>query len=162
MTRSSIHGSVIQNGWGGERLMTMESKRDLHVDLAICYAATEGPWHTNSRTEGYVIAGDEKCTTIATVIEYNDDGTEYLRFGYHECQDNRVFIAESRQGWPEAIRRALAAEVEVERLRTVLERIQGATMSQYASLEGLAQNMKRVAREALDECSKTYASTDYR
>ena len=95
-------------------------KRDLTADLAICEAATEGPWHTNSRTEGYVIAGDEKCTTIATVIEYNDDGTEYLRFGYHECQDNRVFIAEARQGWPEAIRRAIAAEAENERLRDVL------------------------------------------
>lgn len=90
--------------------------RDLHADLAICDASTEAPWHTSSLTEGYIIAGDEKCTTIATVIEYNDDGTEYLRLGHHDCQDNRIFIAESRQGWPEAIRRAIAAEASLDKL----------------------------------------------
>lgn len=100
--------------------MTTETKRDLHADLAICNAATPGPWSTSSLTEGYVIAGEDKFTTVATVIEYNDDGSEYLRLGYHDYQDNRTFIAEAREGWPEAIRRALVAEAEVERLSRVL------------------------------------------
>lgn len=106
--------------------MITETKRNLHADLAICNAATPGPWSTSSLTEGYVIAGEDKFTTVATVIEYNDDGSEYLRLGHHDCQDNQAFIAEAREGWPEAIRRALTAEAEVERLREKLAQIEAA------------------------------------
>lgn len=52
--------------------------RDLEADLAICEAATSGPW---------------------------------------ENEANIRFAAEAREGWPYAIRRALAAEEEIDRLR---------------------------------------------
>lgn len=89
--------------------MTTETKRDLQADLALCEESTE---HVPNATKlTYSWDGDEYRI-------YTDSGTElaadipYAAFA--------EFVAESRVGWPEAIRRAIAAEAEVERLRAVL------------------------------------------
>lgn len=39
---------------------------------------------------------------------------------------------------------------EMKRLEAALERIAGATMSQYATIDDMARGIKRIAREALD------------
>lgn len=88
--------------------MAANNKRDLHADLAICDAATPGPWKEG--TSEYESSGGVWCVDIVvlgvTAEVYEDE--------------NATFIVESRQGWPEAIRRAIAAEAESERLREAL------------------------------------------
>lgn len=83
--------------------MTTGTKRDLHADLAICAAATEGPWNIGGGKFGEtnVYAGDFR---IVRDIDYDK-------------QADATFIAEARTGWPHAIERAIAAEAENELLR---------------------------------------------
>jgi len=93
--------------------MTTTSKnqaRDLEVDLAICEAAPPGPWiaNTDPRFHDNLVWGP-KGPGFETVAE----ATPYLK----EKREIAKFIAEAREGWPYAIRRALEAEAEVDRLR---------------------------------------------
>ena len=53
------------------------------------------------------------------------------------------FIAQSQEGWPEAIRRALAAEAEVERLRPIYEA--------YRELSRLKDESRNECPECLEE-----------
>lgn len=94
--------------------MLKDQARDLEADLALCEAATPGPW-INLRD-----------TSICT--EKTD------REGWHDeiirprtprpRMPNMVFIATAREGWPYAIRRALELEAEVDRLRNELQTYQ--------------------------------------
>lgn len=86
------------------------NKRDLCVDLAICDAATAGPWAVDDNLSVY---HEDSGGTICDV------GDPYPR-GLNKPSENMRFIAEARTGWPHAIERALAAEAEVERLRDAL------------------------------------------
>jgi hypothetical protein len=88
-----------------------ETKRNLNADLAICNAATPGPW---------VIA---TTTDDTFVLDKND-----LIVSASERHEDARFIAEARTGWPHAIERAMAAErklaeaeAEVERLLAEIE-----------------------------------------
>jgi alkylated DNA nucleotide flippase Atl1 len=87
---------------GGADGMTTKNKRDLAADLAICEAATAGPVDyfesIDSEYEYEVCRKDLLDTIIASVIT---------------DQDAR-FIAEAFEGWPVAIRRAMAAEKSLE------------------------------------------------
>ncbi|MDN9010014.1 hypothetical protein [Brevibacillus laterosporus] len=84
-------------------------ERNLHEDLEICNAATEGPW-VKDYHGGYCVE--------ATSIPSWGGGVIVASCG--ERADAR-FIAEARDGWPHAIERALSAEAEVERLCGLLE-----------------------------------------
>jgi hypothetical protein len=77
-----------------------EIKRDLRADLAICNAATPGPWIDNGNE---IVTESNRFVGIAGALTDEDN----------------QFIAEARTGWPHAIERALAAEAEVERLRRI-------------------------------------------
>jgi len=78
--------------------------RDLEADLAICEAATPGPW---------------------TFDRISIKREEYaLLLSYLSTQDDLRFVAEAREGWPYAIRRALEAEAEVDRLRNEIQILQ--------------------------------------
>jgi hypothetical protein len=80
-----------------------EIKRDLHADLAICNAATAGPW------EWGVDNGES--------LLQNSRGVPVVFISEPGITDaDARFIAEARTGWPHAIERALAAEKEVARL----------------------------------------------
>lgn len=87
--------------------MTTNMKRDLHADLAICDAATPGPWLVDSPSNQVRQPNGSKRRRITTPPDAS---------GIKDA----AFIAAARQGWPEAIRRALAAEAENERLRKAL------------------------------------------
>jgi hypothetical protein len=88
--------------------------RDLSRDLAICNAATPGPWECkknahpefNGQPWGWIQAGGRQIATWSGSRNQN------------HAADNR-FIVEARTGWPHAIERALAAEAEVARLRLI-------------------------------------------
>ncbi|RCX22890.1 hypothetical protein DFP94_101479 [Fontibacillus phaseoli] len=78
--------------------MTTEITRDLAEDLAICEAAISGPWHlmpsVHSEYQYEVCRSDFLDTIVASAI----------------TEDDARFIAEAREGWPHAIRRAVEAE----------------------------------------------------
>ncbi len=82
--------------------------RDLEKDLAICGAATPGPWITDENPRCQLVWGPNNSGhgAIAEVRKYQEKWSDNLRF-----------IAEAREGWPYAIRRALEAEAEIDRLR---------------------------------------------
>ena len=100
------------------RIMT-DKKRDLHADLALCEAATPGPWEYHGR--GYTgvavwRAGGPGHGSIAELSPVNfGDKRQWA-----ECENNARFIAEAREGWPHAIRRALEAEAERDELRKIV------------------------------------------
>jgi len=80
--------------------MTQNSKqtRDLEADLAICEAATPGPWiieSSNVICRGYTL----------------------MIVAYAGSQNDISFVAEAREGWPYAIRRVMELEKELERVR---------------------------------------------
>lgn len=82
--------------------------RDLEADLAICEAATPTRWehgYSYGAVPYTVVSRGAEDKTIARVFRPGD----------------ARFIAEAREGWPYAIRRALEAEAEVDRLRHEIE-----------------------------------------
>lgn len=124
--------------------MTMESKRDLHVDLAICDAATAGPWEWK---EGEWRELGRITSPSWVVCSFGNEETYYPSAGAEPNDEDIAFIAESRQGWPEAIRRAIAAEAENERLREALRSIM-----HVSAWDGIAYELDRcyvIAKEAL-------------
>ncbi|WP_340028936.1 hypothetical protein MHB71_04795 [Paenibacillus sp. FSL H7-0940] len=85
--------------------MTTETKRDLQADLALCEAAANaspGKW--------FVMHGKDVCAEFPPGSGELDNIANSYTVGIPE------YIAESREGWPIALRRAIAAEAEVERL----------------------------------------------
>lgn len=94
--------------------MTTETKRDLHADLAVCDAATPGLWEAD-------LNSDDSAQILSTSAPGWVCQTWYKNEEVMpNSANNARFIAEARQGWPEAIRRAIAAEAENERLRKAL------------------------------------------
>lgn len=91
--------------------------RDLEKDLAICEAATTGPWLPNRdpRSSDYIIWGP-KGPGYGAIAE--------AKIYQEQWRDNVRFIAEARTGWPYAIRRALEAEAEIDRLRNEMNILQ--------------------------------------
>jgi len=86
--------------------------RDLEADLAICEAATPGPWM------------DHKEHDLWREVRANHSMIA-------DCltDSDARFIAEAREGWPHAIRRALAAEARVAELERELKRLKGGECS---------------------------------
>jgi len=92
--------------------MTTDKMRDLYADLAICNAATPGPWaadkgYEQSERGNYVYSQAE-----GSVVCAEQDGTDCVL-----SNEDARFIAEARTGWPHAIERALAAERKLAEIR---------------------------------------------
>jgi hypothetical protein len=81
--------------------------RDLAADLKTCEAARPGPW-----THEYFAAHDQHDVAHGPP----DDASERFSILEELTSEDAELIAEARQGWPAAIRRAMAAEAEVQRL----------------------------------------------
>jgi chromosome segregation ATPase len=88
----------------------MMTKRDLLRDLEIAKKATPGPWYDYGRY------GDENPCGHEVTIK----GDIHHVIAEEVSANNARFITEAREGWPEAIERALKAEAEVESLRKQL------------------------------------------
>ncbi|MBA4542025.1 hypothetical protein H1164_03800 [Thermoactinomyces daqus] len=88
----------------------MMTKRDLLRDLEIAKNATPGPWFAYHR--GGVGGFDYEVTL--------PDDTFYV-IAAELSEHNAKFIAEAREGWPEAIRRAIEAENELAQLRAEIQ-----------------------------------------
>lgn len=94
--------------------MTTKAKRDLTADLALCEAATPGPWIREPELGREIYSESYLCGSVVTVV---GDDMSYVDI----TPNNERFILEAREGWPHAIRRAIEAEAKVDRLRKALE-----------------------------------------
>ncbi|GAA0840664.1 hypothetical protein GCM10008915_36720 [Bifidobacterium pullorum subsp. gallinarum] len=128
--------------------MTTENKRDLAADLAVCEAAAPA----------FILhQGVYVVPTGGTTIE-----TEICRDDYEPLTvSDSEFILEAREGWPEAVRRALAAEAEVERLRKDKLRLHAIYDAQYArateyggEVERLRDHLMYVYQKAKNDCAR--------
>jgi hypothetical protein len=127
--------------------MTTESKRDLYADLALCEAAenaSPGKW--------FVMHGKDVCAEFPPGSGELDTIANSYTVGIPE------YIAESREAWPEAIRRAIVAEsrlkeaeAEIDRLRSVLYRFDDRRNAMMPRSQ-----MARIAKEALDASPGEY------
>jgi hypothetical protein len=94
--------------------MTTVSKvptRGLEVDLAICEAATPGPWKVP--LDGVIVRD-----------YWEIDGSRQIICNVMTTAADAHFASQARDGWPYAIRRALEAEAEIDRLRNELNILQ--------------------------------------
>lgn len=101
----------------------MKVGRKAEKDLALCDAATAGAWEVTQLTEReiYVTVGYELSTDgkhKADWIANLDDGDDEKDSDQMMADAN--FIAEAREALPHWIKRAQAAEEEVELLRAEL------------------------------------------
>jgi len=106
--------------------------RDLFKDLELCEKATPGPWEQMNGTDVFtklgavngdgVKADDNAGWYIADcgVEGFTPVNGEDMELSIAEQRANARFIAEAREGWPHAIRRALEAEAERDELRKIV------------------------------------------
>lgn len=85
----------------------MEKLRDLEADLAICEAATPGPWEAWQYHGPWQAIRAEHYPIVSCIM-----------------QTDTRFITAAREGWPHAIHRALEAEERVDRLEHELRMLQ--------------------------------------
>ena len=91
----------------------MLSQEELNAIKKRAEKATPGPWIPSCLSSGYVVCDDREFEVIASVMEYNDDGTVYMVFTDNH-ENNRQFIAHAREDIPKLL-------VEIERLRKLAE-----------------------------------------
>ncbi|WP_010494985.1 hypothetical protein [Paenibacillus elgii] len=91
-----------------------EIKRDLAADLRICDAATAGPWRRSGDKWGDLVVYSPEMRG------FHNNGGEIAELDGDQMK-NATFVAEARTGWPHAIKRALDAEAEAERLRSAID-----------------------------------------
>lgn len=84
--------------------------RDLEADLAICEAATPGPYRI------WPCGCNFKSCNQMFISVTNSDG--------RLNPDDAKFYSEARAGWPHAIRRAIEAELKIEMLEKQLQTYQ--------------------------------------
>lgn len=111
--------------------MTNEFKRDLNADLALCEKIPEWIAEGNLLAE-YDRLTEMGCDLVATFVRQSD----------------AEFTERAREWWPEAIRRAIAAEAENERLREALTRVMHVSKWDGISLE--LDRCYGIARDALE------------
>lgn len=91
--------------------------RDLKADLELCQKATPGPWeYDGMHNEIHTPQGEEYFLIISECRAAPDQEFICDSFGHH-YDNNFAFIAAAREGWPEAIERAIKAEEEVVKLQ---------------------------------------------
>lgn len=100
--------------------------RDLQKDLEICQLANAAPW---------------------TVRDYSIYNGERLVADYVPRQRDCYFITAAREGWPEAIKRAMAAEAKVRELET-----------QCAAMREALLKINELGN--CDKCGQTYVLHD--
>jgi hypothetical protein len=80
--------------------------RDLKKDLELCNKATKGPWYTGGI--------DGVPNRLIATTSFFGGGKVYTRGQDASPGADAEFIAAAREGWPEAIERAMRAEKALE------------------------------------------------
>lgn len=104
--------------------------RDAEKDLAMCEAATPGPWQAWRRNGDFIQLA--KGVVVGTT------------------EDNLQFISESREALPYWIKRAMAAEAEVERLREERDYL----LSVQEVIDQVAENAEVYSAEYVNRLSQ--------
>lgn len=101
--------------------------RDLENDLKFCEAVIKEPWEYCSETtycgdypcsiSHKVKIGQELITISCHAYDYEGEAAEGFK---------AMFIARATKGWPEAIKRAIAAEKERDDMRVSMANMLGA------------------------------------
>lgn len=81
--------------------------RDLDADLAICEAATPGPYRITPCG-----CGHSSCNQVFISVTHSDG-----RFS----PEDAAFFVSARNGWPETIRELQVAEAKIDRLMDELQ-----------------------------------------
>lgn len=123
-----------------------EVKRNLTADIALCDAATVGPWWEQDNEATWQLFGGEYGQY--QLIKAPKYGTDYAEY-WPPAEDAR-FIAEARTGWPHAIRRAIDAEAEVERQRKLMRYAQDMYGVSFAFIERYDAAIKEAGRSLAD------------
>jgi len=99
--------------------------RDAEADLRVCEAASQGPWHVDFHSWDIYreLPGDEDTGRRILIVEGTHDAA-YAEDQTWVKKDDADFCALAREALPAYIRRAVAAEAENLRLRSMLERWQ--------------------------------------
>lgn len=111
--------------------------RDLQADLKLCEAATRGPWYV-VRVDDDVCMNAFAVSTAEQIADFTSDfGDEdkvvaitllqsplFAAVRDERWFENAVFIAAAREGWPEAIKRAMEAEARVAELEARLREVE--------------------------------------
>ncbi len=101
--------------------------RDLSKDMEICKAATPGPMVVVAevRPSGPMAVPSVQFYAVESksVIERYGSlaGKNKIVVDLITDHADAIFFAEAHEGWPETIRRCLAADAEVQRLRGIIE-----------------------------------------
>lgn len=100
--------------------------RDLKRDLEIISEATPGPW----KVERYQ---DDSVNLFSKEHQLIYGGYDSLTFIYDADME---FIVEAREGWAEAVERAIKAESEAERLKARLQELEHGLLRLRDSMRG--------------------------
>lgn len=90
--------------------------RDLKADLELCNKATHGKWQASydddikDDVRVCQVENGECVCCLALMGNYDYDLGEWHYGDIAEWRANADFIAAAREGWPEAIKRAIKAE----------------------------------------------------
>lgn len=110
--------------------------RDAVADLAVCNAATPGPWFYECiRSPG---APYRECDLI-DVVHAPGQGPDPISVIEEVNHEDAAFIALTRAALPAWIRRAVAAEAEVARLRSMIEGLTARVAAQSELLSRKAE-----------------------
>ncbi len=105
--------------------------QDLETYLALCEAATPGPWKmkvTYCEKPGYE-------QYIKRIDITTQDGYVIATFSYvNPMKENAIMITTARTGWPETIKRAMAIELERDELKEQVELLEAALEVAVATL----------------------------
>lgn len=124
----------------------MQAGRDAEKDLAMCEAATDGPWHTqpDGRYSLAIVSVPEQ-----EVICFTDSFGD----GVHDGR----FISESRTALPHWIQRATMAEEEVKRLKNLIGGVVGSLTAWAFNLEDVNfsaeeyQDLQKITQPLFEE-----------
>lgn len=132
--------------------------RDLEKDLEICRAAPPGPWRWERPAETGLRR--PKARLLAANGELICDfgvesvGSSVIRAGAEPYPAAQEFIVQAREGWPEAIQRAVKAEQKVQQaicaLREIIDLVEQLDLREAVS----------VAEAALEELERKEARSD--
>lgn len=87
--------------------MSIDFNRDLDADLAVCEAATKGPWRSQwDEDHSDEEHGEDRAAVIATKSGELIVGLMYYDGWWPGCsRENSAFITAARTGWPNALLR---------------------------------------------------------
>lgn len=120
----------------------MQAERDAEKDLAMCEAATLGPWEWEELNR-FIMGGD---TVVASVVGGDEVTGPYVYLADNDAR----FITEAREALPYWIQRAVAAEAEAQRFRAALEKIDIHIRSTSDAVPHIIETLKRALPEYKD------------